>query len=517
MTLALYHREDDNLARLMLGEPERKKLDRLWDELEYVSQEAFKVEVGYVQFMEYTTQDSDPNLFKPLARPIAARAAALRKRLVDTEPKHLDTLLDLAERAYRRPLTTSERSDLRTLYGRLRKQDLDHDAAFRLTLARVLVSPSFLYHAERSATGADPRPVSDWELASRLSYFLWSSMPDDELRRLAAEGKLSRPEVMAAQVRRMLKDEKARALATEFACQWLEIRGFDEHNEKSEQVFPEFPKLRGAMYEEAVRFFVDLFRRDGSVLDVLDADHTFLNEALAKLYGIPGVTGPDWRRVDGVKAQARGGILGMAAILAKQSGASRTSPILRGNWLLEMLLGEKLPKPPKNVPQLPESELDTGGLTVRQITEKHRSVESCAKCHNKIDPFGFALEKFDAIGRRRQADLAGRPIDTQVELKDGTKFADITGLREYLLTRRREEFLHHFYRKLLGYSLGRAVQLSDHPLLGEIETSQRSKGYPIQDAILTIVQSPQFRLRRGLGSPLEQHAAHQAETRKDTP
>jgi hypothetical protein len=207
----------------------------------------------------------------------------------------------------------------------------------------------------------------------------------------------------------------------------------------------------------------------------------------------------------------------MAAILAKQSGASRTSPVLRGNWLLEMLLGEKLPKPPKNVPQLPESELDTGGLTVRQITEKHRSVESCAKCHNKIDPFGFALEKFDAIGRRRQADLAGRPIDTQVELKDGTRFADITGLREYLLERRREEFLHHFYRKLLGYSLGRAVQLSDHPLLGEIEALQRSKGYHIQDAISTIVQSPQFRLRRGLGSPLEQHAAHQAETLKDTP
>ena len=231
-----------------------------------------------------------------------------------------------------------------------------------------------------------------------------------ELRRLAAEGKLHEPDVLAAQVRRMLADPRARALATEFACQWLEIHDFDQHDEKSEQVFPEFAALRGAMYEEAVRFFTDLFQRDGSVLEVLDADHTFLNEALARHYGIPGVTGPEWRRVDGVKAQARGGVLGLAAMLAKQSGASRTSPILRGNWLLEMLLGEKLPKPPKNVPQLPESEPDTGGLTVRQLVEKHRSVESCAKCHERIDPFGFALESLRR-DRPPPRDRPGRPAD----------------------------------------------------------------------------------------------------------
>jgi hypothetical protein len=253
------------------------------------------------------------------------------------------------------------------------------------------------------------------------------------------------------------------------------------------------------------------------VLEILDADHTFLNEVLARHYGIPGVAGPDWRRVDGVRAQARGGILGMAAILAKQSGASRTSPILRGNWLLEMLLGEKLPRPPRNVPQLPESELDTGGLTVRQITEKHRGVESCAKCHDRIDPFGFALEKFDAIGRRRHADLAGRPIDTQVELRDGTRFDDISGLREYLLTRRREEFLRQFCKKLLGYALGRSVQLSDHALLGEIEHRLADHDYRVQDAIQAIVQSPQFRLRRGLESPLEQQADHQTASMKEIP
>jgi hypothetical protein len=504
VTLALYHREDDNLARLMLNEAERKRLDRLWEELWYVSQEALKVEVGYVQFMEYTTQDSDPNLFKHLKKPIVERAAALRKQLVDNEPKHLDALLELADRAYRRPLLSREKKELRALYGKLRKQGLDHDSAFRLTLARVLIAPAFLFHVEQSAQGALPQPVSDWELACRLSFFLSSSMPDTELRRLADEGRLHDPTVLAGQTRRMISSARTRALATEFACQWLDLRGFDQHNEKSEQVFPEFAALRGAMYEEAVRFFLDLFQRNGSLLEVIDTDHTFLNEPLARHYGIAGVTGQEWRRVEGIKKQDRGGILGMAALLSKQSGASRTSPILRGNWLLEMLLGEKIPKPPKNVPQLPESELDTGGLSMRQITERHRRDESCAKCHQKIDPFGFALESFDAVGRRRKTDLGGRPIDTRVQLADGTKFADLSGLRDYLLAKRRDDFVRHFCRKILGYALGRSVQLSDKGLLDDMERQLATNDYRLETAILTIVGSPQFRLRRGLASPLDQ-------------
>jgi hypothetical protein len=313
----------------------------------------------------------------------------------------------------------------------------------------------------------------------------------------------------------MLHDERARALATEFACQWLDIREFDLHNEKSEQVFPEFAALRGAMYEESVRFFIDLFQRDGSVLDILDANYTFLSEPLARFYGIPGVNGPQWRRVDDVKSQGRGGVLGMAALLAKQSGASRTSPILRGNWLLESLLGDKLPKPPPNVPLLPESELDTGGLTMRQITEKHRSQASCARCHERMDPFGFALERFDAIGRRRQTDLAGRPIDTQVQLKDGTRFDDVGGLREYLLSKRRDEFVRQFGRKLLGFALGRAVQLSDNALLDEMRHTLTDRKHGAQRAIITIIQSPQFRQRRGLASPLERLTDHQAGVREE--
>ena len=351
VTLVLFHRDDEALERLMLDEPERLRLDRLWDELRYVSQDAIKVQEAYGQFMEYVTQDGDVRLFEPLRKPIKERSEALRKRLIDTEPAHLDALIAFASRAYRRPLDRDEQTRLHSVYSKLRKQNLDHDAAFRLTLTRVLMAPSFLYRIERSSAGSAATSISDWELASRLSYFLWSSMPDDELRSLAAAGKLQKPGVLAAQAQRMLKDEKVRALATEFGCQWLDVRGFDTFNEKSEQVFPQFAALRGAMYEESVRFFIDLFQRNGSVLEVLDADHTFVNEALARHYGIPNVNGPEWRRVDGIKSLGRGGILGMATLLSKQSGASRTSPILRGNWFVEMLLGEKLPKPPKNVPQ----------------------------------------------------------------------------------------------------------------------------------------------------------------------
>ena len=297
------------------------------------------------------------------------------------------------------------------------------------------MAPSFLYKTEQPSGKAESKPVLEWELASRLSYLLWSSMPDDELRQLANDKKLHEAPVLAAQVSRMLKDNRVRSLSTEFACQWLDIRGFDTHNEKSEKVFPQFAGLRADMYEESVRFFDDLFQRDGSILEVLNADHAFVNDALARHYGIPGVSGTEWRRVNGVQSFGRGGILGMSTLLSKQSGASRTSPILSRQLAGRNALGRKsCPSPPKNVPQLPESELETNGLTLRQITEKHREIASCAKCHDRIDPFGFALEGFDAIGRRRSTDLGGRPIDTKVKLKDGTEFSDISGLRDYVLS-----------------------------------------------------------------------------------
>jgi hypothetical protein len=497
VTLTLFYREDHHLVRLMLDQEQEAQLNRLWDELHYISHDALTLVDAYAQLMEYATQDADPKVFEPLRKPIHDRAAAFRRRLVETEPRHLDALLDFASRAYRRPLTAREADELRHLYLKLRRQELPHNQAVRLTLARVLVAPAFLYRLEEPGPGPEARPVSDWELASRLSYFLWASLPDAELRQVAATGHLHNPDTLDSQLDRMLKDERTRRLATEFACQWLHVYDFDHLDEKSDRHFPTFAGLRGAMYEETIRFFTDLFQHDGMVFDILDTDHTFLNEALAKHYGIPGVQGPQWRRVDGVKPYSRGGILAQATTLAKQSGASRTSPILRGNWISEALLGDRLPRPPKDVPRLAEDETATEGRTVRQLVEKHSSDPKCMVCHQRIDPFGFALEGFDAIGRRRDRDLGDRPIDTHVKTPDGVALDGIDGLRIYLLTKRRAAFVRQFCRKLLGYALGRAIQLSDEPLLTAMQTGDGR----IRTMMEMIVRSPQYREIRGRAAP----------------
>ncbi|HAV61611.1 MAG TPA: hypothetical protein DCY13_04505 [Verrucomicrobiales bacterium] len=530
VTLTLHFREDDHLRRLMLDDAQAAELDRLWDELHYVSHDALKLVDAFEQLWQYATQDADPSAFEPLREPIKQRAAAFRQRLLDTQPAHLDAVLKFAEGAYRRPLTAEEQDELRGLYAKLRDEEIGHDDAIRLTLARTLVAPAFLYKLEQPPPGDQPGPVNDWELATRLSYFLWSSAPDVELRAVAAGGNLQNPDMLVAQTRRLLQDPRVRRLATEFACAWLHIYDFDELGEKSERHFPTFNDLRGAMYEETIRFFTDLFQNDGSVLDILDADYAFLNAELAKHYGVPDSLlrssgrksdqtnagdgqsrltsadtsrDDDWQRVDGLKQLGRGGILAHATTLAKQSGASRTSPILRGNWISEVLLGEKLPRPPANVPQLPEDEA-TETLTVRELTEKHSSDPRCFGCHRRIDPYGFALEAFDAIGRRREQDLGGRPIDTRTRVMDGTELAGLNGLRDYLLNQRRDAFVKQFCRKLLGYALGRGVLLSDGPLIDEMGEQLRQNEYRIGAAIETIVRSRQFREIRGKEMAFEQ-------------
>jgi hypothetical protein len=469
----------------------------MWDQLHFISRDALTLVDGFKQLLEFASQDGDPKIFEPLRKPIMDRAEAFRKTLVDAEPRHVDALVAFAGQAYRRPLTAGEVKDIRGLYAKLRSQEIPHDDAVRLTLARLLVSPAFLYRAEKPVAGTAQGPVSDLELATRLSYFLWSSAPDAELRRAAEAGELRDPQKLSAQMRRMVADARTRRLAVEFACHWVHINDFDHLDEKSEQHFPTFLALRGAMFEESIRFFTDLFQSDRSVLDVLDADYTFLNEPLAKHYGIPGVTGPEWRRVEGVKKYSRGGILAQSTTLAKQSGASRTSPILRGNWISEVLLGERLPRPPKGVPVLPDDESATAGLTVRQLVEKHTSDPKCAVCHQRIDPFGFSLEAFDAIGRLRDKDLADRTIDTHAKTLDGSEFEGIEGLRHYLLTVRREAFVGQFCRKLLGYALGRGVQLSDEPLLAQMQAELKAKDYRVIVAVEAIVRSRQFREIRG--------------------
>ena len=502
VTLTLFHREDELLQRLMLSAKEFRRLDRLWNELHFVSRDALALVDAYEQITEFATQDRPDMVIalKPLRKPINDQASAFRESLVQAEPRQLDALIDFAARAYRRPLTVPEANQLRGLYRRLREQELPHEEAFRTMLARVFIAPEFLYRLEKAPVGAAAAAVSGWELANRLSYFLWSSQPDDKLRAAAASGTLHQPGVLAKQARRMLTDGRARRLATEFACQWLHIYNFDSLDEKSEKYFPEFAALRSDMYEESIRFFTDLFQRDASVLSLFNADHTFVNERLANFYGIAGVAGADWQRVDGLQKHGRGGILALSTTLAKQSGASRTSPILRGNWVSEVLLGERLPRPPKNVPQLPEDETATEGFTVRQLVARHTSDAKCASCHRKIDPFGFSLEGFDAIGRRRNSDLAGRTIDTNTRLPDGREIDGLSGLRDYLVQTRRDAVVRQFCRKLLGYALGRATQLSDEPLLTEMRQQLRKNDFRFSAAVVTIVQSRQFRQIRGRAS-----------------
>ncbi|MCB1208166.1 MAG: DUF1592 domain-containing protein, partial [Verrucomicrobiales bacterium] len=481
VTLTLFHREDDHLKRLMLDPAHAAELDRLWDELRFVSEWPLKQVDVFEQLFQFATQDAKPSAFEPMRIPIKRDAVNFRDQVIAAEPYQVQAVLDFAAQAWRRPLTAAEEGSLRALYQKLRQQDLPHAKAIRMMIARVLVAPAFLYRGERASPGAKAAPVNDWELATRLSYFLWASAPDEELRTIAASGTLR--ESMVSQARRMLKSEKIRRLATEFGCQWLHVRDVATLDEKSERHFPTFIGLRADMQEEVTRFFIDLFQNDRSVLSLLDADHSFVNEPLATHYGFT-TTGKDWQRIDGLHQKGRGGILGFAATLAKQSGASRNSAILRGTWISEVILGDKLPIPPKGVPVLPEEPPE--GLTERQLIERHSSDERCASCHRRIDPYGFALEGFDAIGRARKA-------DTKTTLPDGTQVDGLADLRAYLLNQRREDFLHQFSRKLLGYALGRSIQLSDKPL---IETMVKSD-HRIGSLIECIVQSPQFREVRG--------------------
>jgi hypothetical protein len=500
VTLKMFHREDEPLVRLFLDADRARELDRLWAEQRFVSRQPAAENDYLPQFMGFTTQDT-PKAFQQFfidRKPLFQKHAdEFRREEEAAIPRHLDALVAFAAMAYRRHLRDTERAELLARYKTVRDKGTSHEEAFRGVLARVLLSPAFLFRIELAPNGKDPGPVSDWELATRLSYFLWSSPPDEELLKRAAAGTLQDPRVLVEQTDRMLKDDRTRSLAIEFGTQWIHVRGFNELKEKNEKLFPTFtPALRAAIYEESILFFQDLFRSDRPVTAILDADYTFLNESLAKHYGIPGVIGPEWRRVDGVNKFGRGGILGLASVQAKQSGASRTSPVLRGNWVVETLLGEKLSRPPANVPKLPEEE-GADHLTTRQQVERHAQDPACAVCHVRIDPFGFALERYDAIGRLRDKDSGGLPVDARARLRDGTEFEGLDGLRQYLLTKKKDVIVRLFCRRLLGYALGRAVTPTDAALLDEMVAELNKNGGKVSAAVRAIVRSPQFRMIRG--------------------
>ncbi len=407
-----------------------------------------------------------------------------------------DILSTLARRAYRRPATAADLDTLLEFYEEGRAAG-DFDAGIEMALRRLLVSPEFLFRIERDPEGAAPNApyrISDLELASRLSFFLWSSIPDDELLDVAAAGSLREPGVLEGQVRRMLADPRAEALVTNFAAQWLYLRNLPAVSPDF-IVFPDFDEtLRRALREETELFFDSIIREDRSVLDLLNADYTFLNERLAKHYGIPNVYGSHFRRIDLPPGSPRGGLLGQGSILAVTSYATRTSPVVRGKWILENLLGTPPPPPPANVPPLSEEGSDAV-LSMRERMVEHRRNPVCASCHAIMDPIGLSLENFDAIGRWRERTAGFEPLDVEGSFPDGTTFDGAGGLRETLLDRS-DQFVRTLASKLLTYGLGRAVEYHDVPAVRVIEREAATDDYRFSSMILGIVKSTPFQMRR---------------------
>ena len=535
-----YFRDDGPLYELMLDEQGQRTLDGLWQEFDFITNAPIRQYTSFVwfertdsrfmrdpEFDRFRAEDKDVTSeakIKQLAEVYRAKAlrndaSAVALEAIDdhfkiisasirwveqarraAEPSHVEALQAFAERAYRRPLSKVERDDVAAFYRELRDRDgLSHEDAVRDTVVRVLMSPHFCYRIDLLAAGTGVQPLSDYALASRLSYFLWSSMPDAELLARAAAGELHRPEVLVAQARRLLRDDRVRGLATEFAGNWLDFRRFEEHTRVARERFKSFDDaLRSAMFEEPLRFLIDLVREDRPVLDCLSANYTFVNPVLARHYGMPDrAAGPDeWVRIDDAQRYGRGGLLPMAVFLTKNAPGLRTSPVKRGYWVVRRLLGENIPAPPATVPELPNDEAKLGALTLRETLARHRADKSCAGCHERFDAIGLAFEGYGPIGEFRTIDLGGRPVDTRAKFPGGDEGTGVDGLRAYLRAHRQEEFVENLCRKLLAYALGRGLLPSDDDCLEQMRRRLEADGYRLGGLIEHIVTSSQFLNKR---------------------
>ncbi len=403
----------------------------------------------------------------------------------------------LARRAYRRPVTAADVDTLLGFFDSGRDSGGSFDAGVQLALERMLVDPDFLLRIERDPAGAAPGApyrLGDVEIASRLSFFLWGGIPDDALLDLAEQGRLSDPAVLDAQVRRMLADPRARSLVDDFAMQWLHLRNLEDV--KGDPVpFPDFDgNLVEAFRHETTLFLASTLRDDRSVLDLLDADYTFVNERLARHYGIPGVYGSRFRRVDLPDLTQRGGLLGHGGLLALTSYPTRTSPVLRGKWLLDTILGAPPPSPPPDVPALPEGAGGGRTTSVRERLERHRQAPACATCHASIDPPGFALEQYDGLGGWRTRDEYGNPIDATATLPSGRRVEGMAGLRAWLLERP-DQFAGTVTEKLLSYALGRGLSHADKPTVRAVVRAAAADDYRWSALVSGVVQSPAFLMR----------------------
>jgi hypothetical protein len=543
-----YFRDDGPLHELILDEAGQRELDRLWREFDFITGAPMRQYSSYLWFERAETgflrgdpafdfvraEDKDAASEAKMARFEAVYLAKARRmkasdvaikaiedqfRIIgetirrvqkerrEAEPLHVSALRQIAERAYRRPLSKDECDGVARFYRILREQDgLGHEDAVRDTLVSILMSPHFCYRVDLTGGCPGIRPLNDYDLASRLSYFLWASMPDGELLSRAAAGDLHEPEVLAAQARRMLRDDRVRGLATEFGGNWLDFRRFEEHNSVDRGRFPSFnDELRQSMFEEPIRFFVELVREDRPVTQFLYGRHTFVNPALAKHYGMPDPGGgPDhWVRMDDAARYSRGGLLPMAVFLTRNSPGLRTSPVKRGYWVVKRLLGENIPAPPPNVPDLPDDEAKLGDRTLREALAHHRADKACAGCHERFDGVGLAFEGYGPVGEARAVDLGGRPVDTRATFPRGGEGAGVEGLRAYLESSRREEFVDNLCRKLLAYALGRSLIPSDDVTIQAMRQRLTAEGGRFGALVETIVTSAQFRNKRIEGDKSE--------------
>jgi len=435
----------------------------------------------------------------PFTLPTGPSVASTRKIFVcaaQTDACAGTIVRSFARRAFRRPVTQDEAGAFVALYRLARKQGDGFKEGVATALQGIIVSPHFLFRVEKdrpTLAGKDYAPVGDYELAARLSYFLWSSTPDEALLQAAGQKSLRNPVVLKAQVARMLKDERSRALVENFAGQWLQYRNIDVMKPDVEK-FPDFDEsLRYAMRKETSLFLENLIRQDGSVLEVLDAKHSYLNERLARFYGVPGIVGEEFRRVDMSGTKRGGGVLAQASVLTTSSYATRTSPVLRGKWILENLLHAPPPPPPPAVPALEEAKGD-GSLSLRQQMEAHRKNPACASCHTRMDPLGFGLENFDAIGKWR--DLDGKlPVDASGMLVGNKKFEGPIELKKLLLEDR-DPYVRGLSEKMLIYALGRGLERADKPVVGAVAAALPAGQYRFSALIYEIVKSLPFQMRR---------------------
>lgn len=533
-----YFRDDKPLNELILDARGQAELNRLWAEFDFISDHTLRTYVQYYfnQSGEILGNGRESGSVRPSDKEVSAepiimglRDAYLAKAKSDpendaiaveainvhfarvnqtlraleqvraqSEPKHLDALLDFAARAWRKPLTPQQRGELLAYYRQMRESSgLTHEEAIRDSLVSILMSPDFAYRIDLLSTRAPIEPLDDHALASRLSFFLWSSPPDSALLRLANQRRLRQPAVLAAEVRRMLKDERARRFSTEFAGNWLDFRRFEQHNAVDRQRFPSFDSdLRSAMFEEPVRMLDHVIRSGAPLLDLLYGDYTFVNPVLAKHYGMPtNLAG--WSRIDGASQYGRGGLLPMAVFLTQNSPGLRTSPVKRGYWVAKRLLGEVIPPPPASVPELPQDEAKAD-KPLREMLAQHRANPACAGCHARFDSFGLVFEGYGPIGEARTVDLAGRNIDTGAAFPGGIEGTGLAGLRQYIRDHRQTDFLNQFCRKLLAYSLGRSLLLSDEITIDHMRRRLIASNYRFAALVETIVTSPQFLKKRGV-------------------